>query len=302
MTNSQGSARATSDAAVAADSGSNSAGPALPQDSFVTASGAAPSRPVQRSSHSAVGAAQPGAAHLTGDAILAGIPATSNHDGVGRDGTGRDGFGSNALPPPTAASPSLSQPSTDPFQSLDSPSAPGAPMWTHSTAHQAEAGFEDPALGWVGVRADLSGGAVHASLLPGSEQAAQELGRHMDGLNTYLAEQHTAVDSLVMAAPTGRAAAEHGLEHGLGQGMQQELRQGAGQQPGQQPGQGAQPGQPGSQQGSPASGRGATGATAQSFGSSTVPAVPPGFTEARGATVDGSSTEMGADRHISLVA
>jgi len=175
-------------------------------------------------------------------------------------------------------------------------------MWTHSTAYQAEAGFEDPALGWVGVRADLSGGAVHASLLPGSEQAAQELGRHMDGLNTYLAEQHTAVDSLVMAAPTGRAAAEHGLEHGLGQGMQQELRQGSGQQPGQQPGQGAQPGQPGSQQGSPASGRGATGATAQSFGSSTVPAVPPGFTEARGGTVDGSSTEMGADRHISLVA
>jgi len=30
-------------------------------------------------------------------------------------------------------------------------------------------------------------------------------------------------------------------------------------------------------------------------------AVPPGFTEARG-DVDGSSTEMGADRHISLVA
>jgi hypothetical protein len=148
------------------------------------------------------------------------------------------------------------------------------------------------------VRADLNGGAVHASLLPGSEQAAQELGRHMDGLNTYLAEQHPVVDSLVMAAPTARAAAEQGP----GQGMQQDLRQGAGQQPGQQPGEGAQPGQPGSQQGSPGSGRSATGAAVQSFNSAAVVEVRPGFTEARGATVGGSSFETGTDRHISLVA
>jgi len=129
------------------------------------------------------------------------------------------------------------------FAALDAEPAPGKQAWTHASPRQAEAGFEDPALGWVGVRADLSGGGVHASLVPASTQAAQDLGRHMDGLNTYLAEQHTPVDSLVMAAPVERAAdstgrestnygarpgTEEGMLQGMNQGMSQGMHQGAG--------------------------------------------------------------------------
>jgi hypothetical protein len=110
------------------------------------------------------------------------------------------------------------QHSTDPFQSLDSESAPGAPTWTHAASHQAEAGFQDPSLGWIGVRADMSGGAVHASIVPGSAQAAEELGRHLDGLNTYLAEQHTPVESLGMGAPAPKASIDLGSGHLMQQG------------------------------------------------------------------------------------
>lgn len=117
----------------------------------------------------------------------------------------------------------------DAFAALDAAAAPGRPTWTHATPRQAEAGFEDPALGWVSVRADLSGGGIHASLVPGSAQAAQDLGKHMDGLNTYLAEQHTQVDSLVVASPVGRGAgstADDGSRQGMQQGMDQGTNQG----------------------------------------------------------------------------
>lgn len=119
------------------------------------------------------------------------------------------------------------------FAALDSGSAPGAPIWTHAGARQAEAGFHDPALGWVGVRAEMSGGAVHASLVPGSAEAAQELGRQMDGLHTYLAAQHTTVESLGLATPGGRDSGSFGNE-GWNQQMQQNMQQGAGEGSGQQ--------------------------------------------------------------------
>jgi hypothetical protein len=67
--------------------------------------------------------------------------------------------------------------------------------------------------------------------MPGSAQAAQELGKHVDGLNTYLAEQRTPVETLGVAAPLTKSASDLGF----GQGMQQ----GGGQQ---HAGQGAQPG------------------------------------------------------------
>jgi hypothetical protein len=111
------------------------------------------------------------------------------------------------------------------FAALDAGPAPGAPTWTHAGARQVEAGFADPALGWIGVRADSSGGAVHASLVPGSPEAAQELGSHIDGLNAYLAEQHTPVASLGMATPGGG-----GTNHGAGQGPEQGTGQNGQQQ------------------------------------------------------------------------
>jgi hypothetical protein len=111
------------------------------------------------------------------------------------------------------------------FTTLDTGGTPGKPAWIHAGAQRAEAGYQDPALGWVGVRADLSGGGVHAQLVPGSADAAQALGGHLAGLNAYLAEHHTPVETLTLQQPQGGWSGP-GSGQGAGQGMQQ----GAGQE------------------------------------------------------------------------
>jgi len=114
--------------------------------------------------------------------------------------------------------------SREAFATLDTASAPVATTWIRAGTQRAEAGYQDPALGWVGVRADLSGGGVHAQLVPGSTDAAQALGSHLAGLNAYLAEHHTPVETLTLAAP------ESGSSGLSGQGAGEGTQQGAGQQ------------------------------------------------------------------------
>ena len=111
------------------------------------------------------------------------------------------------------------------FATLDAAGASEKPAWIHAGAQRAEAGFQDPALGWVGVRADLSGGGVHAQLLPGSADAAQALGGHLAGLNAYLAEHHTPVETLTLQTPLGGWPGP-----GSGQGAEQGMQQGTGQE------------------------------------------------------------------------
>jgi hypothetical protein len=122
------------------------------------------------------------------------------------------------------------------FAALDAGTSVGTPSWIHAGGHQAEAGFEDPALGWVGVRADLSGGGVHAALVPGSVEAAQALSGHLAGLNAYLAEQQTPVATLTMTAP-----GSSGMESGVDQNMQQSAGQHGEQNPAAAPQSGVQP-------------------------------------------------------------
>jgi hypothetical protein len=97
------------------------------------------------------------------------------------------------------------------FAALDGGAA-AAPAWTHAGPHTAEAGFRDPALGWVGVRARADAAGVHAVLVPNSQDAAQPLGSHISALSAYLAEHHTQVASLSIAAPES---------HWVGQNMEQ---------------------------------------------------------------------------------
>jgi hypothetical protein len=110
------------------------------------------------------------------------------------------------------------------FAALDAVSSVGTPGWIHASSQRAEAGFEDPVLGWVGVRADVVSGSVHAALLPGSADAAAVLSTHLAGLGTYLSEQHTTVSTLTMAAP-----GQQGMESGLGQNLQQNAQQNGGE-------------------------------------------------------------------------
>ncbi len=102
------------------------------------------------------------------------------------------------------------------FTALDTEVSPVAPTWVHAAAQHAEAGFEDPALGWVAVRADLGSGGVHASLVPGSTDAAQTLGSHLAGLNAYLAEHHAGVSTVTLSAPEGRPASAGNTSIGSG--------------------------------------------------------------------------------------
>jgi hypothetical protein len=123
--------------------------------------------------------------------------------------------------------------SRETFATLDAEATGGKPTWIHASAQRAEAGYNDPILGWVGVRADASGSGVHAEVVAGSADAAQALGSHMPGLNAYLAEHHTAVETLTLTSSesgwTGMSS-----DKGAGDGMQQ----GAGQQTGQEMAQG----------------------------------------------------------------
>jgi hypothetical protein len=82
---------------------------------------------------------------------------------------------------------------------------------------------------------------VHAQLVPASTEAAQALGSHLEGLNAYLGEHHTPVETVTLAAPEG-AWTGLGSGRGAGQGSQQ----GAGQQAGQEAAQYADAGSPSS--------------------------------------------------------
>lgn len=101
----------------------------------------------------------------------------------------------------------------------------GAFNWTRTGHMQAEAGYQDPALGWIGIRAETSGGAIHATLIPQSSDAAQVLGGHVAGLHTYLAENHTPIETLSLASSGGNPQQFTG--HHPGQEAQQDSGQNA---------------------------------------------------------------------------
>jgi hypothetical protein len=116
---------------------------------------------------------------------------------------------------------------------MDSAAAAQSLTWTQAGTKSAEAGFHDPELGWVSVRADASSGGIHAALVPSSTEAAVALGGHLEGLNNYLAEHHNIVESLSVAAPESRpfnSGSDRGSDSSQQSSAQQEPNQGTGQQ------------------------------------------------------------------------
>jgi hypothetical protein len=112
--------------------------------------------------------------------------------------------------------------SKDTFAALDAGGATGTLNWVHAGTRQAEAGFQDPSLGWVSVRAQLNTDGIHASLVPNSTDAAQALGGHLTGLNSFMTAQHTPLQTLTVSTPengwAGQTAGQ-GAGHGSGQGQ-----------------------------------------------------------------------------------
>lgn len=140
-------------------------------------------------SEAVASAAQPSVSHSAGPsaALPAAVVPMSSQAGT---------HGASA-----AASAAAASSSDDPFAVLDATPTP-TPSWIHASAHSAEAGYQDPSLGWVGVRAEVSGGDIHAALVPGSADAAAVLSTHLAGLNSYLAEQNTAGATVTLAMST----------------------------------------------------------------------------------------------------
>jgi hypothetical protein len=107
----------------------------------------------------------------------------------------------------------------DPFSALDERPGSGSITWTHAGKQQAEAGFHDPSLGWVAVRADLHSGGVHAAVLASSSDSAAVLGSELAGLDAHLHEQQIAVSSFTVADAASQS---------MNQSMQQDMNHGAG--------------------------------------------------------------------------
>lgn len=113
--------------------------------------------------------------------------------------------------------------SREAFTALDGEPKAAGVTWIHAGSQHAEAGFQDPALGWVAVRAEGGAGGVHASILPSSADAASTLGGHLAGLHSHLAAEHIPVLSLNLNASAEGAGA------GLGQSAAQQESRSSGQ-------------------------------------------------------------------------
>lgn len=242
-----GTAAATPMAALASDAPSAAAGVAQ-ADPHLSAAPAVPEKAnlrtaagdVARVSHVAgsAGAGQSGS-HVLGEQAGGGQAVAAAQDGsftFARDLAGQHGpatLAGNQADGSSTGAPTV----RDTFAALDSEPGTATPTWVHAGAQQAEAGFHDPTLGWVGVRADSSGGTIHASLVPGSADAAQTLGGQLDGLNAYLAEHHKPVENVTVAAPEAHVA-EQAMGQGASQNMQQGSNQNSNQNDGRSTGQG----------------------------------------------------------------
>ncbi|GEM_PF-3366582 len=160
------------------------------------------------------------AVHLT-NAAPGSIQQEGSTTGVVRDA------GANSAPFATDTDGATTSPASDTgasaahatFTALDSGSLSNTPTWIHANARSAEAGYQDPTLGWVGVRAQQDARGVHAIVLPVSQDAAQELGTHLAGLNMHLAEHNTPVSSVSVASPEGAST-------GLAMGPDRQSRSG----------------------------------------------------------------------------
>jgi hypothetical protein len=93
------------------------------------------------------------------------------------------------------------QAGNDTFAALDADQALPSTAWTHGGTRHAEAGYLDPVLGWVGVRADATHNGIHAAVVPGSLEAAEVLGGHLSGLNAHLALHHGNAATVTLASP-----------------------------------------------------------------------------------------------------
>jgi trimeric autotransporter adhesin len=142
---------------------------------------------------------------LTGSATAASINSSPSEVTVANTHSG-------ASPTPASA---------NPFDGIDSGAPSQSPGWLRATSHQVEAGYHDPSMGWVEVRANEGTGGVHATLIPATPGAADTLGQHLAGMTNYLNERETPIATLNVASAAVQAGAgNEGHAAGSGSGQQ----------------------------------------------------------------------------------
>ncbi len=94
------------------------------------------------------------------------------------------------------------------FTTMDSTVSARTASSMHAERGSVEAGFDDPALGWIGVRAELGHSGIHASVVPDSTSAEESLRAHLSGLSDYLAERHAPIETLTVTASAGQSIAQ----------------------------------------------------------------------------------------------
>ena len=153
-----------------------------------------------------------------------GIPSTHlNNSAAGTQTPGEFHVGQSATVPAAVAtasgngfSVSAQQQHTsayEAFATIDAGTDDDAAKWVIAGDHRAEAGFQDPSLGWVSVRAQAGAGGVHAAVVPASDVAAQALSGHLAGLNAHMANQYEHLNPVTLSAPdTGLNSQNTGRE------------------------------------------------------------------------------------------
>ena len=103
------------------------------------------------------------------------------------------------------------------FTAIDGQAHGPTSQWTLSGSHRAEAGFQDPSLGWISVRAQAGAGGIHAVVVPASDAAAQILNTHLAGLNVHMTPHYEHLNPVTLASPaaglSNRDAGEHSAQH-----------------------------------------------------------------------------------------
>jgi len=135
----------------------------------------------------------------------------------------------------------------NPFQALDSLDASDAENglsgprvgYQSAAAHSSsvggvngvralEIGYQDPALGYVELRAHTVGGGIHASLAAQSADSGSVLEAHLSSLASWMTERRTPVASLSVSSPLqgyieDRSGSGHGQRDGNTQGNAQTM-------------------------------------------------------------------------------
>jgi len=114
---------------------------------------------------------------------------------------------------------------------LDANRDESVPTWIRVNKHAVEAGYQDPELGWVTVRAHAESSGIHAALVPGSMEATLPLSNHLAGLNAYLADHHAGIHPVSISSPEiarDELSTGQGMNHGSAQGDGREQPSGSG--------------------------------------------------------------------------